>query len=119
MAIDYLTKPLARITEEICLQFFKEHVVYCFSILMIMVADNGHQFMGHKFERFLQELNIQHRRTFVDHPQANGQVEVTNRTLLNGANWKMLKVGGPESFYVSYRLIEPPIGQPRVKHPLN
>ncbi|XP_074351135.1 uncharacterized protein LOC141690301 [Apium graveolens] len=40
------------------------------------------QFVETEFEEYLTAYGIQHRRSSVAYPQANGQVEVTNRTLL-------------------------------------
>ena len=50
----------------------------------MIITDNGHQFMGAKFAEFCEDLNISHHFTSVAHPQANGEGEVTNRTLLQG-----------------------------------
>lgn len=56
---------------------------------MVMDSDNGLQFVGRKFEGFLQDLHIQHCRNSVEHSQANGQVEVTNKSLLNGIKQRL------------------------------
>lgn len=53
-------------------------MVFRFGILKVLLSDNGREFVGSKFEEFLLDLNIQHRKTLVAHPQSNGQVEVTN-----------------------------------------
>ncbi len=54
-------------------------------------SDNGAQFVSEEFERFLQEANIEHRTSPPLWPQANGEVERQNRTLL-----KALKVAQVE-----------------------
>lgn len=64
--------------------FFNESMVFRFRIPVVMVSDNGRQFVGSKFDQFLRDLNIQHRTVSVARPQSNGQVEVMSRTLLNG-----------------------------------
>ncbi|XP_074337254.1 uncharacterized protein LOC141674444 [Apium graveolens] len=51
---------------------------------VILLSDNGPQFVGSDFEAYLKELGIKHKRASVAHPQGNGQVEVTNRTILRG-----------------------------------
>lgn len=48
---------------------------------MVMVSENGKQLVGKKFEEYLTSIGDQHRKTSIAHPQSNGQVEVTNRTL--------------------------------------
>ncbi|XP_074346517.1 uncharacterized protein LOC141685308 [Apium graveolens] len=55
-----------------------------FGIPVILVSDNGPQFAGSDFEAYLKELEIKHKRASVAHLQGNGQVEVTNRTILRG-----------------------------------
>ncbi|XP_074369996.1 uncharacterized protein LOC141711449 [Apium graveolens] len=51
---------------------------------MVLISDNGPQFVGSDFKAYLKELGIKHKRASVAHPQGNGQVEVTNRTILRG-----------------------------------
>ena len=46
-----------------------------------IVSDNGTQFLSREFQDLMKEFGIQHRRTPVYHPQANGLVERFNRTL--------------------------------------
>ncbi|XP_074323003.1 uncharacterized protein LOC141659957 [Apium graveolens] len=53
-----------------------------FGIPVVLFSDNGPQFVGSDFEAYLKELGIKHKRASVAHPQDNGQVEVTNRTIL-------------------------------------
>ncbi|XP_074324314.1 uncharacterized protein LOC141661227 [Apium graveolens] len=55
-----------------------------FGIPVVLVSDNGPQFVGSDFEVYLKELGIKHKRAYVVHPQGNGQLEVTNRTILRG-----------------------------------
>lgn len=106
VAIDYMikwveTKPLRIIIEKNCMQFFKESVVFQFGIPVAIVSDNGRQLVRSKFDQFLKDLNIQHRITSVVRPQSNGQVEVTNRTLLNGIKRRLDDTKGwwPEELY--------------------
>ena len=54
-------------------------------------TDNGPQFISQKFSDFLEENGIQHRRNTPLWPQANGEVERQNRTLL-----KILKIANLE-----------------------
>uniref|UniRef100_A0A2N9J3R3 Uncharacterized protein n=1 Tax=Fagus sylvatica TaxID=28930 RepID=A0A2N9J3R3_FAGSY len=49
-------------------------------------VDNGRQFDNSPFREFCEELGIHNHYSSPGHPQANGQVEVTNRSLL-----KMIK----------------------------
>ncbi|KAL0439155.1 UNVERIFIED_CONTAM: hypothetical protein Slati_2398500 [Sesamum latifolium] len=57
-----------------------------------IISDNGRQFQGRKIQEWCQGLRIKQRFTTVAHPQANGQVEVTNRILVQGIK-RRLEVG--------------------------
>ena len=46
------------------------------------IFDNGRQFDSRKFKEFCTELGIQNHYSSPRHPQANGQIEVTNRIFL-------------------------------------
>ena len=48
----------------------------------MLVSDNGKQFDNSAFRNFCLELGIKNHYSSPAHPQANGQVEVTNWTLL-------------------------------------
>ena len=48
----------------------------------MLVSDNGKQFDNNAFRDFCSKLGIKNHYLFPAHLQANGQVKVTNRTLL-------------------------------------
>ncbi|XP_071699264.1 uncharacterized protein [Rutidosis leptorrhynchoides] len=48
------------------------------------VSDNGKKFAENPFRSWCEELGIKQNFTFVAHPQANGQVEVTNKEIVAG-----------------------------------
>ncbi|XP_071714324.1 uncharacterized protein [Rutidosis leptorrhynchoides] len=88
VAIDFFTKgveakPLRTITSKRIRDFFWESIVCRFGIPNKIVSDNGTQFEGNPFRSWSQDLNIKQRFTFVAHPQANGQCEVTNRDIVH------------------------------------
>lgn len=66
------------------IEFFMEYIVFRLGIPRIVVTDNGTQFVGEDFPNALKELKIKHIKASVAYPQANGQVEVSNRTILQG-----------------------------------
>jgi transposase InsO family protein len=87
VAIDYFTKwvkvePLATITEKNIQNFVWKAVICQFGIPRVLDSDNGKQFDNPRFKQFSQELSIHNHYSSPGHPQANGQVEVTNRSLL-------------------------------------
>ncbi|XP_071728801.1 uncharacterized protein [Rutidosis leptorrhynchoides] len=49
-----------------------------------IASDNGKQFADNPFRSWCEELNIKQTFTSVAHPQANGQVEVTNKEIVAG-----------------------------------
>ncbi|XP_023888842.1 uncharacterized protein LOC112000902 [Quercus suber] len=53
-----------------------------FGIPRVLVSDNGKQFDNDSFWDFCSQLGIWNHYSSLAHPQANGQVEVTNRSLL-------------------------------------
>lgn len=88
VTIDYFTKwvevePLIHITEEKILQFVWKHIVCRFGLPRQIISDNGKLFAENPFKVWCSELNILQSFTLVADPQANGQVEVTNKTILH------------------------------------
>ncbi|XP_030939746.1 uncharacterized protein LOC115964608 [Quercus lobata] len=53
-----------------------------YGIPRVLVPDNGKQFDNSAFRDFCSELGIKNHYSSPAHPQANGQVEVTNQSLL-------------------------------------
>ena len=49
---------------------------------MTIISDNGRQFDNQGFRDICSNLGIRNQFSSPGHPQANGQAEVTNRTLL-------------------------------------
>ncbi|GFY92470.1 hypothetical protein Acr_08g0008660 [Actinidia rufa] len=87
VAIDYFTKwietqPLAKSTEKNTRDFVWKHLVCRFGIPKVIISDNARQFDNDKFRIFCSDLPISHHFSSLGHPQANGQIEVTNRTIL-------------------------------------
>ena len=87
VGIYYFTKwvegePLATITEKSIRTFVWRNIICRYGIPRVLVSDNGKQFDNSGFRNFCSELGIKNHYSSPAHPQANGQVEVTNRTLL-------------------------------------
>ena len=62
--------------------FVWRNIIYRYGIPRVLVSDNGKQFDNSAFKDFCSELSIKNHYSSPAHPQANRQVEVTNRTLL-------------------------------------
>ena len=87
VAIDYFTKwveveALATITEARIQSFVWMNIICRFGIPMTIISDNRRQFDSQAFRDFCLGLGIENQFSSPGHPQANGQMEVTNRTLL-------------------------------------
>ncbi|CAA0834113.1 Polynucleotidyl transferase- ribonuclease H-like superfamily protein, partial [Striga hermonthica] len=99
VAVDYFTKwveaePLAKITEEKVVQFLYNNICCRFGVPKILISDNGTQFNGKRIRVWCEEMGIEQHFASVAHPQANGQVEVTNRIILNGLKTRLEKASG-------------------------
>jgi hypothetical protein len=91
VGIDYFTKwveaePFITITEKNVKGFVWKTIICRFRIPRVFISNNGRQFDNSPFREFCEELGIQNHYSYPGHPQANEQVEVTNRSLL-----KMIK----------------------------
>lgn len=63
--------------------FLYKHILRRFGAPKEIVSDQGSQFMSAMMEAFMQKFRMTHRKSTSYHPQAIGQVEVTNRELEN------------------------------------
>jgi hypothetical protein len=83
---DYMTKwveakALHRATEEAVIKFLFTDIFTRFGMPRELVTDGGPPFSSHGFKATLQKYHIQQRMTTPYHPQANGQVESTNKVI--------------------------------------
>ncbi|XP_071695454.1 uncharacterized protein [Rutidosis leptorrhynchoides] len=96
VAIDYFTKwtkakPLITRTGKHIEKFVWEHIVCRFGIPQKIVSDKGKQFAEGIFPGFCEKLQIKQTFTSFYQPQGNGQVEVTNRDILQGLEKRLGK----------------------------
>ena len=70
----------------------------------MFVSDNGKQFDNDAFRDFCTELGIKNHYSSPAHSQANGQVEVMNRTLLKIIKTRLegAKVSGLTNYQAYY-----------------
>jgi ribonuclease HI len=86
VAVDYFTKwtevePLVNITTTAIQRFLWKNVVCRYGVPHAFVTDNGKQFDCEPFRKWCAELRIRNYFSSPGHPQANGQVEATNKTI--------------------------------------
>ncbi|VFQ93679.1 unnamed protein product [Cuscuta campestris] len=98
VAIDYLTKwveaeLLAGITGKQMIDFVGTNILCRFGVPKQIIFDNETQFEEAEFQDFLKTWGIQHTKVSVAYPQANGQVENVNRTIISGIKKKLLSEG--------------------------
>ena len=89
VGIDYFTKwvetePLAKITQQNVKNFVWKSIVCRFGIPRVLMSNNGWQFDSTPFRDFCDQLGIKNHYSLPSHPQANGEAEV--------ANWSLLKI---------------------------
>ncbi|KAJ4710339.1 Rve domain-containing protein [Melia azedarach] len=84
-----IREALAIITEKKTTDFIHINIVYRFGIPHVIIVDHGKQFDNKKFKNWCSELGIDLRFTSSTHPQANGQVEVTDKTIKKALKTKL------------------------------
>ncbi|XP_074377661.1 uncharacterized protein LOC141719178 [Apium graveolens] len=99
ITIEYMTKcvevkPLSVITKEEAEKFFLEQIISRFEITKVCVSDNGTQFVGNKFGKFLHHFGVQQKFSSVAHPQGNGAVEANNKIIFQGIKKRLGEAKG-------------------------
>ena len=87
VGIDYFTKwveakALATIIERNVRSFVWKNIICRYGIPRVLVSNNKKQFDNDTLRDFCLQLGIKNHYSSLAHPQANGQVKVTNRSLL-------------------------------------
>ena len=73
---------MATITEKNVKSFVWKNIDCKYGIPRVLVSDNGKQFDNDSFRDFCSQIGIKNHYSSLAHLQANGQVEVTNQSLL-------------------------------------
>ena len=76
-------KSVAKATEQVVPDFLFEEKFARYGTPREIVSDGGAQFTSHMIEKLMQKYEVKHRVTCPYHPQVNGQVESTKKTLEN------------------------------------
>ena len=94
-----------------------ENIICRYGIPRVLVSDNGKQFDNSTFRDFCSGLGIKNHYSSRAHPQANGQVEVTNRSLLKIIKTRLEEAKGiwpdelPSVLWVYRTTARTPIGE--------
>ena len=86
VAVDYVSKWVEAIPTQTCganevTKFLKRNIFTRFGTPRAIVSDGGSHFCNRRFEALLKKYGVKHKITTPYHPQANGQVEISNREL--------------------------------------
>eukprot|EP00253_Pinus_taeda_P030643 PITA_30643 len=85
---DYVTKwaeakAVSRATEDTVVTFLFEEIFVRYGVPRQIITDQGTQFTSNLVQDLIEKYKIKHRKSTPYHPQANGQVESTNKVLEN------------------------------------
>jgi transposase InsO family protein len=99
VAVDYFTEwdeaeALASITTDSVIKFLWKSFICRFGIPYALVTDNGKQFDCARFRERCSELGIRNNYSTPVFPKSNGQVEATNKTLMQILKKKLGKKKG-------------------------
>ena len=68
-------------TENVVVDFLFNEIFTRFGVPREIVSDNGLQFVSNLVQEVMNQYKIQHRKSTPYHPQANGQVESTDKVI--------------------------------------
>lgn len=74
-------KALASAIEVTIANFLFEEIFVRFGVPKEIITDGGKKFTSHMIQRITSKHKIRHRITLPYHPQANGQVESSNKII--------------------------------------
>ncbi|KAL5562066.1 hypothetical protein UlMin_031813 [Ulmus minor] len=74
--------------------FIWKNVICRFGVPKEIVTDNGSQFISHEFQDFCREWGIKLNYSTPRYPQANGQAESSNKTIINTLKRRLRKAKG-------------------------
>ena len=88
VAVDYVSKwvkaiPTRTNDHRVVNQFIVNNIFSQFGCPRAIISDGGSHFTNSHFKSLLKKYGVHHRVTTPYHPQANGQVEVSNREVKN------------------------------------
>lgn len=64
-------------------KFLKSNVFNRFGVPKLIICDQGTYFCNSVIKKLTEKYGVRHKVTTTYHPQANGQVEVSNREIKN------------------------------------
>ncbi|KAK4403034.1 hypothetical protein Sango_1044100 [Sesamum angolense] len=83
-----------RITEGEVMKFIWKNIICRFGLPREIISDYDRQFQERRIQDWCAGLHVNQRFTSVSHHQDNGQVDVTNRILVQGIKKRLDGAGG-------------------------
>ena len=88
VAVDYVSKwveviPTRTNDHRVVNKFIVNNILSRFGCPRAIISDGGSHFTNSHFRSLLMKYGVHHRVTTPYHPQANGQVEVSNKEVKN------------------------------------
>ena len=107
LAVDYVSKWVEEIPTRTndhreVLRFVKRCIFARYDCLRAIISDGGSHFNNAHFWALLKKYGVHHRITTPYHPQANGQVEVSNREVKT----ILKKIIRPDGKYWAHKLLD-------------
>lgn len=86
IAVDYVSKwvevvPLPTSDAKVVVNFLKNYIFSRFGVPRALISDEGTHLLNKLMKNLLRKYNMNHKITTPYHPQASGQVEVSNRQI--------------------------------------
>ena len=105
VATEYFTKwvevvPLCKAIRGAVANFIKENIIVRFGVPHRIISDNGTPFVNGDVRKMLEFYQVKHHRSLPYYPQGNGQVEVTNMTLIKIINKMSQEYRGGWAIYL-------------------
>jgi len=83
-----------KVREKEVIDFIWDHIICRFGMPSEIVCDNGKQFIGSKVTKFLEDHKIKRILSAPYHPSGNGQVESTNKTIIQNLKKRLTDAKG-------------------------
>lgn len=99
VTVDYFTKwveaeVLANIRDVDVKKFVWKNIMTWFRVPETLMSNNGLQFDRKVFRKYYSDLGIKNRYSTPAYPQSNGQVEATNKVIVNGLKKRLEGIKG-------------------------
>ena len=76
-------QPMTNVSQADVIRFIERQIIHRFGILETTTADQGTMLTGDKVKSFVQEYRIKQIHSSPYYAQANGQIEATNKVLID------------------------------------